>query len=307
MSTVIDVSKMISDWLNWLAGERRFSPYSIAAYQTDLEQFFTFLRRYNNSETTYNCLNSVDRRTIRAWMAEQNMSGKSATSVARNLSAIKSFYNFGSSRYQLDPTVVQSQRGPKGSKSLPKAITEIESTKLLTALEKTAGRDWIAARNYSACLLMYGGGMRIAEVLSLKTSSLLAMEDGVLQFVGKGQKERRIPILKQVLHACKNYVKLCPQHLTSDDFLFIGVRGGRLNPRILQKQLEKLRLQLNLPVSTTPHALRHSFATHLLNNGANLRDIQELLGHKELSTTQMYTRIETKRLMDAFNTSHPRA
>lgn len=299
---------LVQDWVRWMRAERRFSSHSLEAYVRDLTQFFNFLKSYKGLGLDIPHLEQVDRITLRSWMAEQRRGGKSPDSVGRNLSAIKSFYAFGKTQGLLDNVAVQSQRGPKRAQALPKAVGEDQARALFDLMANDAPRDWVAARDYAACLLMYGSGMRIAEVLDLNFSSIKHMRDsGALQFRGKGGKERQVPILPQVIAACEAYLRACPHGFVANSPLFVGRRGGPLNPRLLQARVADLRRMLNLPETTTPHALRHSFATHLLARGANLRDIQELLGHNDLSTTQRYTQVDTSRLMAAFETAHPRA
>ena len=301
------LAQLVQAWLIWMRAERRFSALSLEAYARDLEQFFAFLAIYGGTGVDLATLERVDRLTLRAWMAEQRRRGKSADSVNRNLSALKSFYAFADRQGQLSNVPIQAQRGPKRDQVLPKAANQQEVQKLIDTLRQGAQQDWTVARDYAAFLLMYGCGLRIAEALSLRYQDLVTLGDGVLHLVGKGGKERRLPVLPQVAQACAAYVQICPHPFVAKGPLFLGKRGGALNPRLLQGRLATLRSDLNLPETLTPHALRHAFATHLLARGANLRDIQELLGHGTLSTTQRYTQVETRRLMDAFMDAHPRA
>ena len=301
------LAQLLRDWLNWMRAERRFSAHSLEAYARDVEQFLAFLQEYGGVGLDLPQLDRVDPRTIRAWMARQRRDGKSATSVGRNLSAIKSFYAYGERDGQLQNALVATQRGPRRHQPLPKALHEAEADRLLATMEREAEGDWQSARDYAATLVLYGCGMRIAEVLGLDLGDLDRMASGSLQFVGKGRRERRVPVLPQVTQACTAYVASCPHPLSRSSPLFVGTRGGRLNPRQLQGTLARHRRALALPETTTPHALRHSFATHLLARGANLRDIQELLGHGDLSTTQRYTQVETARLLSSYEAAHPRA
>lgn len=301
------LAQLMRNWLDWMRAERRFSAHSLEAYARDFEQFLSFLEAYGGVGLDLPQLERVDRRTLRAWMARQRSEGKSATSVGRNLSAIKSFYAFAEKSGQIQNAHVATQRGPKRAQVLPKALHEGEADRLLDAMAYEAQGDWQGARDYAATLLMYGCGMRIAEVLALNLQDLQRMASGSLQFVGKGGRERRVPVLPQVTTACEAYVKTCPHPLVENSALFVGARGGQLNPRQLQGTLARHRRALGLPETTTPHALRHSFATHLLARGANLRDIQELLGHGDLATTQRYTHVETARLLASYRDAHPRA
>ena len=298
----------LTNWIKWLKDERRVSPHTLEAYVRDVSQFFDFLSSYTGAKIDLSDLEHVDRLTLRSWMAEQRRHGKSPLSVGRNLSAIKSLFTFYVQEGMESNVAVQTQQGPRRVQPLPKAIAETQALDLLNKLKQGACKDWLVARDHAAFLLMYGCGMRIAEVLSLNLIALQTMKDSsTLQFVGKGGKQRRVPVLEQIQEACETYVRLCPHSLVNHSPLFVGKRGGSLNARMLQTRLAHMRRSLNLPETTTPHALRHSFATHLLGRGANLRDIQELLGHSNLTTTQRYTHVETRRLMSAFMGAHPRA
>ncbi len=295
------------DWVSWLEHERRFSNHTLTAYRRDLDQFLYFLSRYLAEAITCASLAKVDRQTLRSWMAKQRAVGKSASSINRNLSALKSFYKFADHIGVLDSTAIKAQRGPKKPTILPRPLSEDVSRNLLDLMADEAAQSWLGARDYALALLMYGCGMRLGETLSLSVTDLDHMDSGSLKFRGKGGKERHVPVLPQVLAACRDYAARCPFALNSPDKLFKGTRGGSLNPRTVQRTLETYRRQLNLPVTATPHALRHSFATHLLANGANLRDIQELLGHKDLISTQRYTQVDASHLMKAYKEAHPRA
>lgn len=298
---------LIKGWISWMRAERRFSAHSQSAYVRDLTQFLDFLEHYEQLGVDLAQLNGVDRRTLRSWMAQQKIDGKCESSIGRNLSAIKSFYTFAAQQGSLENIIVLAQRGPKRPQILPRALSEGEADSLLNRLAREAEADWQGARDYAVTLLMYGCGMRIAEVLGLKFKDLSHMRDGSLQFMGKGKKERKVPVLHQVFDAVEAYVRGCPHVFVNHGPLFFGARGACLSPRRVQDTLTRHRRALNLSETTTPHAMRHSFATHLLARGANLRDIQELLGHTNLSTTQRYTHVEISRLMASFQAAHPRA
>lgn len=298
---------LVADWHQWMRAERRFSTHSQEAYGRDVAQFFGFLSAYETSGVDLTLLAKVDRRTLRSWMADLRSAGKSATTIGRALSALKSFYAFAHSLGLLDKSHVQAHKSPKRGEVLPKALSQTQSQNLLDTMAQNAVHDWQGARDYAAVLLMYGCGMRIAEVLSLPAKALTQMRDGFIIFRGKGNKERQVPVLPLVSAACQAYAKVCPHALLQDEPLFLGTRGGTLNPRILQQALARLRIALNLPETTTPHAMRHSFATHLLGEGASLRDIQELLGHTSLATTQRYTKVDQAYLLKAYAAAHPRA
>ena len=295
------------DWMSWLENERRYSPHTITAYQKDMEQLLQFIGKYEAEALSWDSIKNVDRRTLRAWMAKQRAMGKSSPSINRNLSAIKSFFKFAKSIGALSSSDVQTQRGPKKPKRLPRPLTTQSSDTLFDLMAEQATRDWVGARDYAIAMLLYGCGMRIGEALNLTTIDLDLMKSGSLKLLGKGNKERYVPVLPQVVTACQNYSHRCPLSIPAGDKLFRSVRGKVLNPRVFQRTLETYRAQLNLPATTTPHALRHSFATHLLSNGANLRDIQELLGHKDLISTQLYTQVDATHILRAYKDAHPRA
>ena len=242
---------------------------------------------------------------MRAWMASTRSKGGSPRSLARSLSAVKTFYRWLARREGFEPTAVLSTRSPKFQKKLPRALSEDAAKSVLDTIELQSETPWIAARDTAVITLLYGCGLRISEALGLTGSDLPLVE--VLRILGKGNKERIVPVIPAARDAVETYVRLCPYEMAPDSPVFRGVRGGALNPRAIQKVLERTRLQLGLPASATPHAMRHSFATHLLSAGGDLRAIQELLGHASLSTTQTYTAVDTSRLMEVYAKAHPRA
>ena len=307
MSLSNDIAALESQWLAWMRLEKRFSAHSLEAYERDINKFFDFLIAYQGSGIDQAALEAVDRRTLRSWLAHLRSQSLNAASTARALSALKSFYAFARQRLGLHNAHVLTQRGPKQSEVLPKALDTGQTDTLLDTLAFESTRSWQGARDYAAALIMYGCGMRLGEVLSLPAAAQRDMAEGTLQFVGKGSKERRVPVLPQVVQAVKAYAKACPYPLQGEAPLFMGTRGGRLHPRLLQGTLARHRSALSLPEETTPHALRHTFATHLLANGVSLRDIQELLGHVSLSTTQRYTKIDGAHLLKAYEQAHPRS
>jgi len=221
------------------------------------------------------------------------------------LSAVKTFYRWLAQREGFDATAVLSTRAPKFQKKLPRALSEDAAKSVLETVEMQSLTPWVAARDTAVVTLLYGCGLRISEALGLTGADLPLTE--VLRIYGKGNKERIVPVLPAARNAVSAYLELCPFEMTQDEAIFRGVRGGPLNPRAIQKVLENTRLQLGLPATATPHAMRHSFATHLLSAGGDLRAIQELLGHASLSTTQTYTAVDTARLMEVYAKAHPRA
>jgi integrase/recombinase XerC len=242
---------------------------------------------------------------MRAWMAHERGRGVGARSLARSLSAVKSFYRWLSEREGFEPTAVLSTRSPKFQRKLPRPLAEDAASAVIDTVEMQARDPWVAARDAAVVTLLYGCGLRISEALSLTGSDTPLPE--VLRITGKGGKERVVPVIHAARDAVDAYVRLCPYPVELAAPLFRAVRGGALTPRPIQKVMEQARMQLGLPATATPHAMRHSFATHLLAAGGDLRTIQELLGHASLSTTQAYTAVDTARLMEVYDNAHPRA
>lgn len=242
---------------------------------------------------------------MRAWMAHERGRGVGARSLARALSAVKTFYRWLAEREGFEPTAVLSTRSPKFTKKLPRPLAIDAAAAMIDTVEMQAKDSWVAARDMAVVTLLYGCGLRISEALSL-TGAAVPLPD-TLVIKGKGGKERIVPVIDAAKDAVATYLRLAPFPVEPDSPLFRGARGGALNPRMVQKVMEKARLQLGLPATATPHAMRHSFATHLLTAGGDLRAIQELLGHASLSTTQAYTAVDTARLMDVYNRAHPKA
>ena len=288
-------------WLVHLGSIRNASPKTIDAYRADVSSFLGFLSEHWGGEAGLGPLSRVGVTDMRSWMAREKQEGLGARSLARRLSAVKSFYRWLGTTHDIEAAAVTAIRGPKTKERLPRPV-EPQAARALIA--KTTG-SWTEARDAAVLTLLYGCGLRISEALSLQTSDLPLRD--MLKIKGKGGKERLVPVLPIVKEAVEEYVRLCPFDLDLDRVLFRGARGGALSPRIVQKFMERLRLQMGLPSSATPHALRHSFATHLLEAGGDLRTIQDLLGHASLSTTQVYTGVNEARLMDVYAKSHPRA
>jgi integrase/recombinase XerC len=242
---------------------------------------------------------------MRGWMAHERDRGLSARSLARALSAVKNFVTWMAEKNDFDPTAVLMIRAPRFSAKLPRPLEENAAKSVLETVELQSSTPWVALRDQAVITLLYGCGLRISEALGLTGRALPLGE--TIRIIGKGKKERLVPVIPAARDAVTAYAKVCPFEIEADDPIFRGVRGGVLNPRHIQKVMEQARMQLGLPASATPHAMRHSFATHLLNAGGDLRAIQELLGHASLSTTQAYTAVDTARLMEVYETAHPRA
>ncbi len=292
-------------WLDHIRALDGASVNTISAYQTDLAGFLAFMSGHLGGATGRGALAAVTLSDMRAWMANERNRGVGARSLARSLSAVKSFYRWLSERDGFDATAVLSTRSPKFTRKLPRPLAPDAAKAVIKTAGVQARQDWVGARDIAVVTLLYGCGLRISEALSLRCKD--APLPDTLRIKGKGGKERLVPVLPAAHDAVEAYRRLCPHPATPDAPLFRGVRGGALGPRIVQKVMEQVRLQLGLPATATPHAMRHSFATHLLAAGGDLRAIQELLGHASLSTTQAYTSVDTSRLLEVYQSAHPRA
>ncbi len=279
------------------------SKKTIEAYRRDVSGFLGFLTSYRGGDVGLGTLAKLNVTDMRAWMAHERGRGLSARSLARALSAVKGFYGWLHEAEGVDNPAVASMRGPKPKPRLPRPVEAADAREMISLVDIQHKEAWVGARDMAVLLLLYGCGMRISEALGLNRGQAPLPE--VLRIIGKGGKERLLPVLPVAREGVESYLKACPYDLPSDGPLFIGVRGKRLGARGLQKLMEALRQQLGLPSTATPHALRHSFATHLLEAGGDLRTIQELLGHASLSTTQVYTSLDQTRLMEVYERSHP--
>jgi len=292
----------------WLQGLRALdgaSDNTINAYQGDISSFLAFMTQHSGGPQGLGALARITTSDMRSWMAQERNAGTGARSLARRLSAVKSFYRWLAEREGFEPTAVLAARAPKFQKKLPRPLAEDAARAVIETVELQSNTDWIAARDVAVVTLLYGCGLRISEALALtgKTAPLPSS----LRILGKGGKERLVPVIAAAREAVARYIALSPYPNEADGPLFRGARGGALNPRQIQGAMAQARAQLGLPASATPHALRHSFATHLLEAGGDLRAIQELLGHASLSTTQAYTAVDTAHLMAVYNRSHPKA
>lgn len=299
------VRDLLEAWLTHLRGVRGRAPATLEAYRRDVTGFLAFQAAHLGGAPGPAALRTVTARDIRAWMAAERGREVSARSLARALSSVKSFYGWWAERDGFDATAILSTRAPRHQRRLPRPLTETGARDMLSGVADQDARDWVAARDLAVVTLLYGCGLRISEALSLR-ADLLPFPDA-LRIRGKGNKERDVPVLPATQQAVARYAALCPHDLGPGTPLFRAIRGGPLGPRAVARVMERARLQLGLPSSATPHALRHSFATHLLNAGGDLRAIQELLGHASLSTTQAYTAVDTARLMEIYDAAHPRA
>ena len=307
----ISARDMLKTFLDHLSGERRLSPKTISAYERDLAAFFEFIAGHHGQLVNLRRIPEISLRDFRAYIAmrRRGEDGLSPTSLARHLSSLRTFFRYIERRWGVKNAAIALVKGPKVKAPLPKPISEKNAKKMVDFQShremNTKSPLWVSHRNHAVMCLLYGAGLRITEALSLTTDEL-PLKD-VLRVKGKGGKTRIVPILPQVAKAVSDYVTAYPLPLAQDDFIFRGARGGILRAEIIQAEIRKLRSALGLPETTTPHALRHSFATHLLAEGGDLRTIQTLLGHEDLSTTQRYTQVDAARLMNIHRDSHPRA
>jgi integrase/recombinase XerC len=294
----------IAAWQSWLVAERRASPHTVAAYGSDLARFFAFLTDHLGVVPGLADLVRLRAADFRAYLARRAGEGLTASSRARAMSVLRGFFRFLDRRGLAHNPALATVRSPKLPVSLPKPLTAAEAAEALASVDDA--KPWIAKRDIAVLTLLYGCGLRLAEALSL-TRREAPTAAGAIRITGKGNKQRLVPILPIVAAAVAEYLAACPHPLAADDALFVGARGGQLNPRLVQSRMAQLRRAMGLSESATPHALRHSFATHLLAGGGDLRAIQELLGHASLSTTQRYTAVDMTRLVEIYDKAHPRA
>jgi integrase/recombinase XerC len=297
-------------WLAHLRAERRLSPKTSEAYARDLRQFLGFLAEHRGARVTLKSFAAIEASDVRAFMASRRADEIAGRSLMRALAGLRSFGRFLEREGRGKVGALSAIRAPKIGKSLPKPLA-ITAAKRLADADERAGEDrdpWIWARDAAVMALLYGSGLRISEALGLKRRDVPSAGEGdVLVVTGKGNKTRMVPVLQNVLALIQDYAAMCPYPLPPEGPMFVGARGGPLQSRIIQLTMARLRGALGLPDSATPHALRHSFATHLLSRGGDLRAIQELLGHASLSTTQIYTGIDSERLLEVYRSTHPRA
>ena len=285
-------------WLVWLESERRYGGNTLAAYESDLQDYLDCAGVDAASAPP-------DRRLFRGWLADMAGRGLARTTIARRVSALRSFYRFCGRTDRISVEDLSWLRAPRPGKSVPKPVSEEDARALLAAIFRRRGDDWAKQRDFALLMMLYGSGLRVSEALSL-TRSDAPLADW-LRITGKGGKIREVPVLPAVAEAVAAYVSACPFDGGPEAPLFVSSRGNGFGARAAQRLVESLRLELSLPAHVTPHALRHAFATHLLGNGADLRAIQELLGHASLSTTQRYTNVDEAHLLRLHRETHPRA
>ena len=299
------LTSTLGEWLDHQRALKGAAQNTLTAYQTDVLGFLAFMSQHHGEAQGLGPISRITVTDMRSWMAHERGRGVTARSLARSLSAVKSFYRWLADREGFEPTAVLSIRSPKFQKKLPRPLAVDAARAMIDTVELQHAEPWIAQRDVAVVTLLYGCGFRISEALGLTGADVPF--PATLRILGKGGKERLVPVIPAARAAVDAYLRACPFTPEDDQPIFRGARGGPLYPKAIQNVMAQSRMQLGLPATATPHAMRHSFATHLLNAGGDLRSIQELLGHASLSTTQAYTAVDTARLMDVYDVAHPRA
>lgn len=292
------MTNAITAWYRWLRDEKHYPENTLSAYQHDLELWNAHLDRMGCP------IDQVSRHEFREWLGQMAQDGLSRATIARRVSAIRSFYRHGQRNGFFTEVEMTYMKPPKQAATIPKAMAEADAADLINAIHNLGGEKWVRERDIALLSILYGCGLRVSEALGLKRGDVPL--GPWIRITGKGGKTRDVPVVDAVRYAVDTYVKNCAFDPGPDGPLFVSTRGGALNARAVQRLVEKLRLRLGLDETTTPHALRHSFATHLLAGGGDLRAIQALLGHASLSTTQRYTRVDAAQLEDVHKATHPR-
>lgn len=296
-----DVANAIARWRTWLRSERRYSTHTLTGYDRDLQVFLDFVAQHLGQAPGLDDLGALRTLNFRAYMSRRRSDGLGPASLARALSAVRGFYRFCERQDLLTNAAIHGLRTPKQPHGVPKPLTVNEAVGAVEDVAMLSDTPWVQARDVGVLTLLYGCGLRIAEALALNRDQAPLQDSLIVR--GKGGKERLVPVLPVVRRAVDAYLELCPYNfsgLGAEKPLFLGVRGKRLNQRIVRARMQQLRITLGLPSTATPHALRHSFATHLLAGGGDLRTIQELLGHASLSTTQRYTEVNSEHLLKVY-------
>jgi len=303
------VVSAIEDWRAWLAHERRISNHTLDAYSRDLGSFLRFTAEHLGYAPGLQDLRALEPADFRGFLADRQARGLARSSTARAMSTLRNFFKFIERQGLVENAAIGGIRTPKVPRSVPKALDEVDALETVSVIEDLSEEPWIGKRDAAVLFLLYGCGLRIGEALGLDRDQVAEPGDAMDTIVvtGKGDKQRLVPVLPVVAKALGDYIDACPHDLALDGPLFVGKRGKRLSARMIQRQMGRVRALLGLPETATPHALRHSFATHLLAGGGDLRTIQELLGHASLSTTQRYTEVDAGRLKSVYDGAHPRA
>lgn len=302
-----EAADALAAWCDALRLERNYSEHTVVSYKHDVAVFLGFLSHYRGQAIAVKALQTLDITEARAWLARIAGKGVNAASRGRAISAVRHFFKWLAKQRLVQNAILQTLRAPKKPQRVPRPLNQAQLDQVMVEANATR-EDWVGLRDHALFMLLYGSGLRLGEALALNGEARTAIEQGQLKVLGKGRKERIVPVLKEVAEAFKPYIAACPYKLEADQPLFRGEKQGkRLNPGVAERAMRHIRTLLSLPEHATPHALRHSFASHLLNSGADLRSIQELLGHASLSTTQHYTKVDESSLMAVFEKAHPRA
>lgn len=304
ISVNLFVSNLVKEWISYLTHQKRYSAHTTKAYMTDLFYFLSFINSHYEEQITQKLLEVISIQDFRAWLASRKKEDLKSASNARALSVIRNFYRYVKVHHGLENQAIFSIQITNKEKPLPKALSKELALEATNKIEIISD-DWTGKRDLAILSLMYGAGLRISEVLSLKKSDLAQFENSQVLIKGKGGKERVVPILDFVKIAVHDYINDCPYNL--ENHLFLGAKGKKLNPDVFRHKIQKLRGFLNLPEHASPHAFRHSFATHLLASGGDIRTIQELLGHQSVSTTQRYTKVDAENLIASYKKFHPKS
>ena len=304
-AVAIDCKEVVVSWSIWLENQRRLSPNTKTAYLHDLEVFLAFLSKHLGQRIRLHDLENITLTDFRSFITEIQIKGLSKSSTARTISTIRNFFRYLERELEVANSHINRIKSPRTNHSLPKALNVSDAKESLEASKTLSKIRWVGARDSALIHLLYGCGRRISEALQMNGDIVPFSE--TITITGKGSKQRLVPVLPSVRDAVENYRAICPFQIKYNTPLFYGVRGKRLNPALVQRMMRSLQVTLGLPSTATPHALRHSFGTHLLINGADLRTIQELLGHASLSTTQRYTDVDTDHLLKVHQKAHPRS
>lgn len=296
------MKEQLEKWQEYLTHEKNFSSHTVESYVTDVKYFLIFCSTHLNQVIDIDLLNILTLSDFRAWLSYRKRENFALSSSARAIAALKNFFKYLLKFHQFTNKSIFSLRSPKLAASIPKALNQNQTFTALENTENLAKEHWLSLRDKALLYLLYGCGLRISEALSLKKKDLAK---DFLVVKGKGSKERIVPIIPLLVDLIDNYFSFCPFEVKDNDFIFIGKQGKPLNPAVFQRQIRHLRNLYNLPETTTPHSFRHSFATHLLTNGSDLKSIQELLGHESLVTTQKYTKTDARHLLEVYKKSHP--
>lgn len=305
----LDTETQFENWLDFLDAGKRMSAHTLQAYAKDTSSFFAFLNDHLGESVSLGKLGKLKTSDFRSFLAFRRNEGLANRSLARTLSSVRSFYRYLEKNDILENPALAALKSPKIAHTVPKALSVEAASDLIEEGAKQPQKNetvWVQARDTAVILLLYGCGLRISEALNIKAGEAPNSSNDTMRIMGKGNKERLVPVLPAAIEAIEKYMEICPFVLEAHEALFRGVKGGKLSPRIVQLLIQNLRSRLGLPHTVTPHALRHSFATHLLSAGGDLRAIQELLGHASLSSTQIYTEIDRSHLLKVYDKAHPR-